>query len=76
MKNKQITIDFYGINLIVEIEIYGNYISESLETPAEYPEIEIIYIFVEDSNINIYDIFSNKQLDIINDLINETYDWF
>jgi hypothetical protein len=76
MKNKQITINFYGINLIVEIEIYGNYIAETLETPAEYPETEIINIFVEDSNINIYDIFSNKQLDIINDLINETYDWF
>ena len=76
MKNKQTTINFYGVNLIIEIEVYGIYIAETLETPAEYPEFEIINIFVEDSTINIYDIFSNKQLDTINDLINENYnDW-
>lgn len=56
-------IEFNGINLNVAFTVSGKYYPATQYEPAEYPEMEIHEIKVADSEINIYDIFHEGDID-------------
>ena len=62
------TIDYYGVPLIVHYKVDGKYYPATYLQPAEYPEIYIEEIYVE--NTNIYNLFLEPQLDEIYELVN------
>ena len=65
------TIDYYGVPLIVHFKVDGKYFSATYLQPEETPDIIIEEIYVADSEINIYDLFLESQLDDIYELVIE-----
>lgn len=59
------TIDYYGVPLIVHYKVEGKYYPATYLQPAEYPEVYIEEIYVEDSDIDIFDMLLENQLDEI-----------
>jgi len=51
MKREIETINYYGVELVINFTIDGKYYPATREQPEEYPEIEIDKIFVEDTDI-------------------------
>jgi hypothetical protein len=64
------TIQYLGVKLIIDFTVSGKYYPATYYEPAEYPDYEIHEIKVEDSNINIYDLFVEDQIDEIYNLLN------
>jgi len=70
MKREIETINYYGVELVINFTIDGKYYPATREQPEEYPEIEIDKIFVEDTDI--MPILLETQIeDIYNILIDE-----
>jgi len=61
----EINLEYKGINLVLDGYWYGRYYPATRETPEEYPEYTIEKITVEDSDINIYDLFNEDDLENI-----------
>lgn len=63
----------------IELEVVGKWVGKyypaTQETPEEYPDYEIESICVYDSNVDIIDLLSIEQLELINEQIdyNEHY---
>jgi hypothetical protein len=65
-------IEYNGINLNVAFTVSGKYYPATHYEPAEYPEMEIHEIKVTDSDINIYDIFRDTDIEEIHELLQST----
>lgn len=65
----QTTVEYYGVNLKIEYVIEGKFYPATLETPAEYPEIIIQSICVEDSEIDLQGMLNWRDIEKITDLI-------
>jgi len=71
---KEVTIDYMGVELIVVGDYYEptpsvQYDADFLGYPGDGPYFEANEIFVSDSNINIIDMFVSLQLQEIEDLV-------
>lgn len=66
---ESIVVTISGVDLIVNYYFDGKYIPATHEQPEEYPELYLQSISVADSDTNIYDLLSERQLDEINDKI-------
>ena len=49
------TVNYYGTRFTVTYQIYGEYCPATHWQPAEYPEMEVFSITVEDSDICLMD---------------------
>jgi hypothetical protein len=67
--NKE-TVQFSGINLVLSFTVSGKYYPATQYDPAEYPEAEIHEITLEDSSVNIYELFKESDLDEIYESLN------
>lgn len=56
------TIDYYGVPLTVHYKVEGKYYPATYLQPAESPDFYIEKIYVGDSDINIYNVFTDFQL--------------
>lgn len=65
----QTIVKYYGVNLKIDYVIEGKFYPATLESPAEYPEIEIKSICAEDSEIDLQDILDWRDIKVITDLI-------
>lgn len=65
MKTHEFTTTLNGINLNINFSVHGKYIPETRECPAEYPEVEILSVKVSDSEIDIFELLSKKQIEQI-----------
>lgn len=63
-------IKYLGIPLIVHYKVIGKYFAATRYEPEELPELDINEIYVADSEIDIFDLFLEKQLDDIYELVN------
>ena len=71
---KEVTIDYMGIELIVIGDYYEQipsvqYDADFLGYPGDGPYFEANEIFVSDSNINIIEMLINLQLNEIEELV-------
>ena len=57
------TIDFNGVRLTVSYTVSGKYYAQTHLEPAEYPETEIHEITAEDSNVNLFTLFSDNDIE-------------
>lgn len=64
-------INYKGVPLLIDFQFDGNFYPATHETPAEYPEVIINKITVDDSEIDIQEILHWKQIEEIENLINE-----
>lgn len=64
-------INYYGVKLNVGYEVNGKYIPATCLQPAEYPDLIIHIIEVEDSDVNICNIFSEEQIEDIVEKVND-----
>lgn len=64
-------ITYQGVPLTVDFKFEGKFYPATNEDPAEYPELEILKITVDDSEIDIQEMLHWKQLEEIESLINE-----
>lgn len=62
-------VEYNSTDLIVSYELDGQYYPETRETPAEYPEIIIKSITVEDSEIDLQELLGWEVVDEIINLI-------
>jgi hypothetical protein len=62
-------IELYGVSLTVCYVEHGRYMPATNLDPEEFPEIEIISICAQDSNIDLQNILDEKFVDsIVEDL--------
>jgi len=66
---REITVTVDGIDLIVEYHFIGTYRAATLEDPPEWPELEIDSVKVNDSEIDIYELLSKKQMETLENSI-------
>ena len=66
-----IEIKYLGIPLIIHYKVDGKYYPATRYEPEEVPELDINEIYVFDSEIDIYNLFLEKQLDDIYGLVNK-----
>jgi hypothetical protein len=59
------TIEQNGVKLTVQFTVDGKYYPATHYEPAEYPELIIHEICVYDSDVNLYDLFTEDQIDEI-----------
>jgi len=64
-------INYLGVALVVDYRYEGKYYSATYESKAEYPDLIINTITVEDSEIDIQNMLHWKQLEEIYNLIDE-----
>ena len=65
-------VTYRGIELWLKFKVSGGYYPATLETPAEEPEIEITEILAGD--VDVYELFSDNQLEEIYQLLEENYE--
>jgi hypothetical protein len=65
------TVKYNGIDLTLAFTVSGKYYPATQYEPEEYPEVEIQEIMVSDSDINIYNLFLDDQIEEIYTLLNE-----
>jgi hypothetical protein len=65
----KININYQGIPLVVDYKYEGKYFAATHEDLAEYPELDILKITVEDSEIDIQEMLHWKQIEEIESLI-------
>lgn len=68
----ELSID--GVDMVAEFSIHGKYYPATRECPAEYPEIEILSVKVIDSEIDIFELLSDKQIENIESQIYENFE--
>ena len=66
------TITYYGVSLTVKYSTIGKYIPPTHYHPEELPELFIYEICVDDSSVNLYDLFLEDQIEDIT-LIVQSY---
>lgn len=64
-------INYNGTEIEIEYEVSGDYYPATLETPAEYPEVEITAIYYKD--VDVLDLLE-FDLERIYELVNENYE--
>jgi hypothetical protein len=64
-------INYEGVPLVVDFKFEGKFYPATRDTPAEYPEVLINSIYVEDSEIDVQGMLHWKQIEEIENLINE-----
>lgn len=76
MKNniQEEVVTINGINLIAEFQIHGKYMPATRIDPAEYPELELLSVKVVYSDVDIFDLLSNKQIEEVKTQIKENYE--
>lgn len=74
MRTNKITVDINGIDLDIEYVVSGKYMPATRYDPEEYPEVEIYNICVSDSKIDIQDLLSEYQMEIINQAIFDNHE--
>lgn len=65
------TIDYYGVPLIVHFKVDGKYYPATYLQPEEVPDLYIEEIYVEDSDIDIFDMLLENQIDEITEKLYE-----
>lgn len=65
-------IKYNDIPLTVYFTVSGRYYPATYDQPEEHPELEIQKVTVSDSEIDIYDLFREEDLETINDLLYES----
>lgn len=68
-----ISIDYNGTPLEVSGKVDGKHIMATLDQPEEHPEFIWQIVTVKGSDIDISDLLSQKQLDEIDELVNEKF---
>ena len=63
------TVEYNKTKLVVEYELDGKYIPQTYYEPAEYPEVILKSITVEDSDIDLQELLGWKVVDEIINLI-------
>ena len=63
------TVRYNETRLVVEYELDGKYIPQTYYEPAEYPEVILKSITVEDSDIDLQELLGWKVVDEIINLI-------
>jgi hypothetical protein len=66
-----ININYQGVPLIVDYKYEGKYFAATREQPEEFPNLIINSITAEDSKIDIQEMLHWKQIEEIENLINE-----
>lgn len=64
-------VTFRGIDLVVTYEVYGKDLPATYLDPPEYVELDINEVRVVDSEVDIYDLFLESDLDKISEMIRE-----
>jgi len=65
MSNREITTTIDGIDLVVQYHFIGSFKPATHLEPEEYMELEIIDVNLTDSEIDIYELLSKKQVETI-----------
>ena len=63
------TVEYNETKLVVEYELDGKYIPQTYYEPAEYPEVIIKSITIEDSDIDLQELLGWEVVDEIINLI-------
>lgn len=63
-------IELYGVSLTVCYVEHGGYMPATYLDPEEFPDIEIISICAQDSNIDLQNVINEK---FVNSIIEELY---
>jgi hypothetical protein len=64
------SITQYGVSLTIGYTINGTYTPATNYTPEQFPDIHIHEIFAYDSEVNLYDILNEDQINDIALIIN------
>lgn len=71
MKTRETIVTVDGVDLNIKYVISGKYMPSTRLDPEEYAEIEIYSICVSDSEIDIQELLSKKQMEEVTDAIYE-----
>jgi len=66
------SIERFGVKLNVAFTVDGKFYPASRYEPAEYPEVVIHEITAEDSEINLYNLLTEDQIESIVEIV-ESY---
>lgn len=68
-RTEETTVIYREIELVITVIITGEYSSATYYEPEEYPDVQITSIRVSDSEVNIIELFSDDDLDMIYELL-------
>lgn len=72
MKNlnvKEIEVELEGVRLAVTYAFVGEYRPATYEDPPEYPSLNIDSVCVKDSEMDIYELLSKRQVEYVENFI-------